>query len=168
MFAKLRVICTSGSYVHKPSYSSLAFSYLVLVLWHKSKSRNIAPFTQHNSNAIRGWFMIVTSLFVTRLQFGSSNHIWNFWRTASPSTIFEHLWQCSKGFGSCKQNQVFFDDLRASLAVLGGFLDNVKKTKKKTLLNNLCHLVVWMNQRLQTQVCHSYCSRIVVKTRLNR
>ncbi len=36
-----------------------------------------------------------------------------------------------KIFGSCKQNQICFDNLRVSSVVLGGFLDNVYKTKKK-------------------------------------
>ncbi len=68
-------------------------------------------------------------------------------------------------FKSCKQNRVYFDNLRASSVVFGGFLDNVNKIKKKEPLSNrLCHLVGWMNLRLRTQVCHSSHSQITAKS----
>ncbi len=76
------------------------------------------------------------------------------------SSVFDWAWRI---FGSYKQNQVGFDNLRASSVVLAGFLDHVNETKKKPLSNHLCRLVVWTNQRLQTWVRRSYCSQITAE-----
>ncbi len=41
MFAESLVVCISGLFIHKPSYSLLAISYPVSVKWHEWKSTNI-------------------------------------------------------------------------------------------------------------------------------
>ncbi len=102
-------------------------------------------------------FVMMTLSFCDPIAIRSSNSIiWNFWQIASASTIFRHLRLRLEDFLIMQTNQIYFDNPRVSLVVLGGFLDNVNKTKKKKelLSNRLCHLVVWTYQRLKIQIRH--------------
>ncbi len=57
MFAKSWVVCTSGLSVHKPSYSLLIISYLVLgkVSWVKKQEYSCKPSTPTNYSLIGGY-----------------------------------------------------------------------------------------------------------------
>ncbi len=105
-----------------------------------------SSFTQRDSRAIHDCDIIICDSIV----------IWELkLHLKFCSTIFQRLQLCRRIFGSYKekpsllrqsprvfgcarricgsykQNQVYFDNLRASSVVIGGFLDNVNKTNKK-------------------------------------
>ncbi len=50
MFARWWVMCTGSLSIHKPSYSLLAISHLVLVKWQESKRRNIHTGQVHHQS----------------------------------------------------------------------------------------------------------------------
>ncbi len=95
-------------------------------------------------------------------------------RVQTAFEIFDELcilWQslsifgCARRiFGSCKQNQVYFDYLRTFLVVLGEFLDNVNKTKKKRTAVEPPLPLCSVNERLQTQVRCNYRSQITFES----